>query len=40
MDGAGQGLKNMQARSVSIGGGFRIRSRPGSGTAVEVTLRA
>jgi signal transduction histidine kinase len=38
-DGAGQGLKNMQVRSASIGGGFRIRSRPGSGTAVEVTLR-
>jgi signal transduction histidine kinase len=39
-DGAGQGLKNMEARSASIGGGFRIRSRPGLGTAVEVTLRA
>jgi signal transduction histidine kinase len=39
-DEAGQGLKNMKARSASIGGGFRIRSRPGLGTAVEVTLRA
>ena len=39
-DGAGQGLRNMEARSASIGGGFRIRSRPGLGTAVEVTLRA
>jgi signal transduction histidine kinase len=39
-DGAGQGLENMKARSASIGGGFRIRSRPGLGTAVEVTLRA
>jgi signal transduction histidine kinase len=39
-DGAGQGLKNMQARSASIGGGFSVRSRPGLGTAVEVTLRA
>ena len=39
-DGAGQGLKNMEARSASIGGGLRIRSRPGLGTAVEVTLRA
>ena len=39
-DGAGQGLKNMQARSASIGGGFRVRSHPGFGTAVEVTLRA
>jgi hypothetical protein len=39
-DGAGQGLRNMEARSTSIGGGFRVRSRPGLGTAVEVTLRA
>jgi signal transduction histidine kinase len=39
-DGAGQGLKNMEARSASIGGGFRVRSRPDLGTAVEVTLRA
>ena len=39
-DGAGQGLKNMEARSASIGGGFRVRSRPGLGTAVEITLRA
>jgi signal transduction histidine kinase len=39
-DGAGQGLRNMQSRSASIGGGFRVRSRPGLGTAVEVTLRA
>jgi signal transduction histidine kinase len=37
---AGQGLKNMKARSASIGGGFRLRSRPGRGTAVEVVLRA
>ena len=39
-DGAGQGLKNMKARSASIGAWLRIRSRPGLGTAVEVTLRA
>jgi signal transduction histidine kinase len=39
-DAAGQGLKNMKTRSASIGGGFRIRSQPGLGTAVEVTLRA
>jgi signal transduction histidine kinase len=39
-DGAGQGLKNMQARSASIGGGLHVSSRPGLGTAVEVTLRA
>ena len=36
----GQGLKNMRARSASIGGGFRLRSRPGEGTALEVVLRA
>jgi signal transduction histidine kinase len=39
-DGAGQGLANMRTRSASIGGAFRVRSRPGLGTAVEVTLRA
>ena len=39
-DGAGQGLKNMEARSTSIGGGFSVRSRPGLGTALEVVLRA
>jgi signal transduction histidine kinase len=37
---AGQGLKNMAARAASIGGAFAVRSRPGSGTALEVTLRA
>jgi len=37
---AGQGLRNMKARSASIGGGFRLRSRPGRGTALEVVLRA
>jgi signal transduction histidine kinase len=37
---AGQGLKNMKARSASIGGGFRLDSKPGSGTALEVVLRA
>jgi signal transduction histidine kinase len=37
---AGQGLKNMEARSASIGGGFRLRSEPGRGTALEVVLRA
>jgi signal transduction histidine kinase len=36
----GQGLKNMKARSASIGGGFRLRSQPGRGTALEVVLRA
>jgi signal transduction histidine kinase len=37
---AGQGLKNMRARSASIGGGFRLRTQPGRGTALEVVLRA
>jgi signal transduction histidine kinase len=36
----GQGLRNMKARSASIGGGFRLRSVPGRGTALEVVLRA
>ncbi|MGN6429171.1 MAG: sensor histidine kinase [Gaiellaceae bacterium] len=37
---SGQGLRNMKARSASIGGGFRLRSEPGRGTALEVVLRA
>jgi signal transduction histidine kinase len=37
---AGQGLKNMRARAAAIGGGFRLVSAPGRGTAVEVVLRA
>ena len=37
---AGQGLRNMRARSASIGGGFRLRSQPGRGTSLEVVLRA
>src|SRR2546430_10366229 len=37
---SGQGLRNMKARSASIGGGFRLRSRPGRGTALEGVLRA
>src|SRR3954447_8441633 len=37
---AGQGLRNMKARSANIGGGFRLRSEPGRGTALEVVLRA
>jgi signal transduction histidine kinase len=39
-DGAGQGLKNIRARAESIEGGFRLRSAPGLGTALEITLRA
>ena len=37
---AGQGLKNMRARAAAIGGGFRLVSSPGRGTALEVVLRA
>jgi signal transduction histidine kinase len=37
---AGQGLKNIQARTQSIEGGFTVTSRPGFGTALEVVLRA
>ena len=37
---SGQGLRNMKARTASIGGGFRLRSVPGCGTALEVVLRA
>jgi signal transduction histidine kinase len=36
---AGQGLKNIRARAASIGGAFSLTSRPGQGTALEVTLR-
>jgi signal transduction histidine kinase len=37
---AGQGLKNMRSRAESIEGTFAIRSKPGRGTALELTLRA
>src|SRR5256886_5734889 len=36
---AGQGLKNIRARTRSIEGGFTLTSRPGFGTALEVVLR-
>ena len=39
-DAAGQGLKNLRSRAAAIGGAFALRSVPGKGTAVEVTLRA
>jgi signal transduction histidine kinase len=39
-DGAGQGLKNIRTRSVAIDGAFDVRSRPGLGTELIVTLRA
>jgi signal transduction histidine kinase len=38
--GAGQGLKNIRARTENIEGGFTLTSRPGFGTALEVVLRA
>jgi signal transduction histidine kinase len=38
-DGAGQGLQNMRRRAASIDGALALRSRPGSGTALEVILR-
>ncbi len=38
--GGGQGLRNMRMRAASVGGAFELRSVPGTGTAVEVTLRA
>jgi signal transduction histidine kinase len=37
---AGQGLKNIRARTETIAGGFTLTSRPGMGTALEVVLRA
>jgi signal transduction histidine kinase len=37
---AGQGLKNIRARTDTIAGGFTLTSRPGMGTALEVVLRA
>jgi signal transduction histidine kinase len=39
-NGAGQGLRNIRERAASIAGAATIRSRPGSGTVVEVALRA
>jgi signal transduction histidine kinase len=39
-DPAGQGLQNLRDRAAAIGGAFSLRSTPGQGTALEVTLRA
>ncbi len=39
-DPAGQGLGNLRERAAAIGGVFSLRSTPGQGTALEVTLRA
>jgi signal transduction histidine kinase len=36
---AGQGLRNIRARTESIAGGFTLTSRPGVGTSLEVVLR-
>jgi signal transduction histidine kinase len=36
---AGQGLKNIRARTKTIKGGFTLTSKPGRGTALEVVLR-
>jgi signal transduction histidine kinase len=37
---AGQGLRNIRARTEHIEGGLTLTSRPGFGTALEVVLRA
>ena len=37
--GDGQGLRNIRARIGSIGAGLALRTSPGAGTALEVTLR-
>jgi signal transduction histidine kinase len=39
-DTAGLGLNNLRRRATAIGGAFALRSMPGRGTALEVTLRA
>jgi two-component system NarL family sensor kinase len=36
----GQGLRNIRARIASIGAALSLRTSPGAGTALEVTLRA
>jgi signal transduction histidine kinase len=36
----GQGVENMRLRAEAIDGELTLRSRPGSGTAIEVVLRA
>jgi ligand-binding sensor domain-containing protein len=35
-NGEGNGLKNMQARAIEIGGQFNIRSQPGNGTVITL----
>jgi signal transduction histidine kinase len=36
----GEGLRNMRQRAESMNGELRLRSAPGEGTSIEVTLRA
>jgi signal transduction histidine kinase len=36
----GQGLRNIRTRAAAIGAVFRLVSRPGSGTSLEIVLRA
>jgi signal transduction histidine kinase len=36
----GQGLRNIRSRAAAIGGAFRLVTRPGGGTSLEVVLRA
>ena len=38
--GAGQGLKNMRHRAARIGGSLQVFSAPGTGTQLEIVLRA
>ncbi len=40
VESRGQGLRNIRNRAAAIGGAFRLVSRPGSGTSLEVVLRA
>jgi two-component system, NarL family, sensor kinase len=39
-DGSGFGLTGMRERAGAMGGRFRLASRPGGGTIVEVVLRS
>jgi len=39
-DQPGHGLRNIRARAAAIGGGFRLATTPGGGTALEVVLRS
>jgi signal transduction histidine kinase len=36
--GTGHGLRNLEERALSMGGGFEIKSSPGEGTTVRVTI--